>query len=151
MIEKLFDQYNLIVALPIEPAEERGPAGLMVVEPACNTAGRNESAGGRNDKTAARVDRAKRRRQNAEQEYRDEVYRQWLAAEAATNGYMLNPAGRRSGIDERSLFVGPESRVRKYASPELIDWFESHPRPTRASWFGSPSARHAHRAGRRIG
>jgi hypothetical protein len=123
----------------------------MVVEPACNTAGRNESAALRNDKTAARADRARRRRQNAEQEYRDEVYRQWLAAEAATNGYMLNPAGRRSGIDERSLFVGPESRVRKYASPELIDWFESHPRPTRASWFGSPSARRAHRAGRRIG
>ena len=32
------------------------------------------------------------------------------------------------GIDERSLFVGPESRVRKYTSPELIEWFESHPR-----------------------
>lgn len=123
----------------------------MVVELACNTAERDESAAGRNDKTAARVDRARRRRQDAEQEYRDEIYRQRLAAETATNGYMLNPTGRRSGIDERSLFVGPESRVRKYASPEPIDWFEFHPRPTRASWFGSPSARRAHRAGRRIG
>jgi hypothetical protein len=100
---------------------------------------------------ATRSERARRRRQDAEQAYRDEVYRQWLAAEAATNGFMLNQAGRRSGIDERSLFGGPESRVRKYASPELIEWFQSHPRPTRVSWFGSASARRAHRAGRRIG
>jgi hypothetical protein len=99
----------------------------------------------------ARVERARRRRQDAEQEYRDEVYRHWLAAEAATNGFMLKRDGRYRGIDERSLFVGPESRVRKYASPELIEWFESHPRPTRVSWFGSASARRAHLAGRRIG
>jgi hypothetical protein len=102
-------------------------------------------------RTAARGERARRRRQDAEQEYRDEVYRQWLAAEAATNGYMLNRAGRLGRIDERSLFTGPESRVRKYASPELIEWFHTHPRPTRVSWFGSASARRAHLAGRRIG
>jgi hypothetical protein len=109
--------------------------------------GRGESA-----RTAvARGERARRRRQDAEQEYRDEVYRQWRAAEAATNGYMLNRTGLREGIDERSLFAGPESRVRKYASPELIEWFESHPRPTRVSWFGSAAARRAHLAGRRIG
>ena len=98
-----------------------------------------------------RGERARRRREDAEQEYRDEVYRQWRAAEAATNGYMLNEAGQRGGIDERSLFAGPESRVRKYASPELIEWFASHPRPTRVSWFGSASARRAHLPARRIG
>ena len=102
-------------------------------------------------RAATRSERARRRRRDAEQEYRDEVYRQWLAAEAATNGFMLNQAGRRGGIDERSLFVGPESRVRKYASAELIEWFQSHPRPTRVSWFGSASARRAHLAARRIG
>jgi hypothetical protein len=102
-------------------------------------------------RTAARGERAGGRRQDAEQENRDEVYRQWLAAEAATNGYMLNRAGQRGGIDERSLFTGRESRVRKYASPELIEWFQSHPRPTRVSWFGSAAARRAHLAGRRIG
>lgn len=117
-------------------------------------AGRDEAGWGR-EATArgatARGERARRRREAAEQEYRDEVYRQWRAAEAATNGYMLNRAGQRDGIDERSLFAGPESRVRKYASPELIEWFQSHPRPTRVSWFGSASARRAHLAGRRIG
>lgn len=38
----------------------------------------------------ARKERARDRRQRAASEYRDEVYRQWLQAEAATNGYMLN-------------------------------------------------------------
>jgi hypothetical protein len=100
---------------------------------------------------AARRERARRRREAAEQEYRDEVYRLWRAAEAATNGFMLNRAGLHRGIDERSLFIGPESRVLKYASAELIEWFQSHPRPTRISWFGSAPARRAHRAGRRVG
>jgi len=100
---------------------------------------------------AARQDRARRRRETAEQEYRDEVYRQWLAAEAQTRGVMLNRRGVAAGINERSLFTGPESRVKAYASPELIGWFEAHPRPTRASYFGSAVQRRAHLAGRRIG
>lgn len=102
-------------------------------------------------KAEARKLRAQARYQQRESEYRDEVYRQWLRAEAQTNGYMLNRAGRDAGIDERSLFTGPESRVRKYATPELIEFFESNPRPTRASWFGNASQRRAHLAGRRIG
>ncbi len=75
-------------------------------------------------------------------------------------GFRVGPA---RGHRRRSLFAGPESRVRKYVSPELIEWFEAHPRltrvswfeahprPTRVSWFGSAAARHAHLAGRRIG
>lgn len=108
---------------------------------------RDESA----KKAVARKERARRRREDAESEYRDEVYRQWLSAEAATNGVMLNKRGRAAGIDERTLFTGPESRVRAYASPELVEYFEYHPRPTRASWFGSAKSRRAHLAGRRIG
>jgi hypothetical protein len=100
---------------------------------------------------AARKERARDRRQRAESEYKDEVYRRWLQAEAETKGVMLNKAGLAAGINERSLFTGPESRVSKYASPELIEYFESHPRPTRASWFGSAKSRRAHLAGRRIG
>ena len=99
----------------------------------------------------ARKMRARERRQLRESEYQDEVYRQWLTAEAETNGYMLNKAGRAAGISDRSLFTGPESRVAKYASRELLDYFDSHPRPTRASWFGSAAKRRAHLAGRRVG
>jgi hypothetical protein len=102
-------------------------------------------------RAAARQARARERRQAREQEYRDEVYRQWLTAEAETKGYMLNKAGRAAGIDERSLFTGPESRVAKYASRELLDFFDTHPRPTRASFLGSAYERRAHLAGRRIG
>ena len=99
----------------------------------------------------ARKIRARERRQQRESEYRDEVYRMWLQAEGETNGYMLNKAGKAAGIDERSLFTGPESRVAKYASRELLDFFDKHPRPTRASYFGSAATRRAHLAGRRIG
>jgi len=128
------------VPVSTEPSQRRGAID------------RSESARTAVARTAAaRSERARRRRQAAEQAYRDEVYRQWRAAEAATNGYMLNQTGLREGIDERSLFAGPESRVRKYASPELIQWFEAHPRPTRVSWFGSAAARRAHLAARRIG
>jgi hypothetical protein len=63
---------------------------------------------------------------------------------------MLNRAGQHRDIDERSLFAGPQSRVLKYASAELIGWFGTHPRPTRISWFGPASSRRAHVAGRRI-
>lgn len=98
------------------------------------------------------------RRQERESEHSDEVYRQWLLAESATNGVMLNnktlreiKAGKRAYIDERSLFTGPEWRVTKFASPELIEFFESHPRPTRASWFGSAHTRRDHLSSRSIG
>lgn len=101
----------------------------------------------------AEKQRARRRMLSAERrehrtaEHADEVYRQWLAAEAGTNGYMLNRAGIKAGINERSLFTGPESRVRKYASRELQDWFQAHPRPTRAAWFGTARQRQAAYAG----
>ena len=94
---------------------------------------------------------ARQRRLQRVQEYKDEVYRQWLQAEAETNGYMLNKAGKAAGIDERSLFTGPQSRVAKYASRELRDYFDKHGRPTRVSFLGSAYARRAHLAGQRAG
>lgn len=100
----------------------------------------------------ARRERARDRRQRQESDYRDEVYRQWLKAEAATNGYMLNKEGLRRNIDERSLFTGPEARVRKYASPELKEWFDNHPRMTRELWFAqnNPTERRRILSGRRL-
>jgi len=103
------------------------------------------------DRAIARRERHRDRYRRRQEEWTDEVYRQWLNAEAATNGYMLNKSGRTAGIDERSLFTGPESRVRKYASPELFEYFETHPRPTRAAFLGSARERREHLSGRRIG
>ena len=47
---------------------------------------------------------------------------------------MLNAAGKKAGIDERTLFTGPASRVRRYASPELLEYFARHGRPTREAF-----------------
>jgi hypothetical protein len=66
----------------------------------------------------------------------EEVDRLWLEAEAATRGTMLNKAGKAADIDERSLFTGPESRARRYASEELLNHWQSHPRPTAAYFQG---------------
>jgi hypothetical protein len=66
----------------------------------------------------------------------EEVDRHWLEAENATRGNMLNKAGRAAGIDERSLFTGPEARARRYASEELLNHWQSHPRPTAAYFQG---------------
>ena len=99
------------------------------------------------EKAAAR---RKSRYRDKDTEYRDEVYRQALTAEAQTNGYMLNAAGRRAGVDPVTLFTGPEKRARKYASPELMRYWESNARPTRVSFFGSARDRRAAREGSRI-
>jgi hypothetical protein len=66
--------------------------------------------------------------------YKDDIRRRTVMAENATNGYMLSPAGKKAGIEPYSLFTGPESRARKYASPELKEWFDQNGRPTAADF-----------------
>jgi hypothetical protein len=65
-----------------------------------------------------------------------EIERAYVEAEAATKGNMLNRRGREAGVDERTLFRGPESRARKYASEELLNHWENIPRPTEAYFRG---------------
>jgi hypothetical protein len=50
---------------------------------------------------------------------------------------MLNRRGREARIDERTLFTGPEKRARAYASEELLNYWETHPRPTEAYFQGA--------------
>lgn len=90
-----------------------------------------------------RAERAEARRRARTQRWSDrralretEQERIYLEAEAATKGNMLNRRGREAGIDERTLFRGPESRVRKYGSEELLNYFEENPRPTEAYFRG---------------
>jgi Holliday junction DNA helicase RuvB len=42
---------------------------------------------------------------------------------------MVNKEGRALHIDGRSLWTGPLTRARRYASDELLEWWETHPRP----------------------
>lgn len=58
--------------------------------------------------------------------YAETVYLQWLQAEDATRGNLLNKAGRAKGIDPTTLWSGPAARARKYASPELLEWWEAN-------------------------
>jgi hypothetical protein len=62
--------------------------------------------------------------------HREEVRQSVLRAEDATRGHLLNQLGRRAGINYRSLFEGPDARARKYASPELLAYWNANGRPT---------------------
>lgn len=54
----------------------------------------------------------------------------YAAAEEGTRGAMLNSLGRQEHVDAYSLLIGPWRRVEKYASPELVEWFEMKGRPS---------------------
>lgn len=54
----------------------------------------------------------------------------YAKVERDTNGVMLNRDGKREPITAWSLLTGPWSRVARYGSPELIEWFREHGRPS---------------------
>ncbi|MFD8529421.1 phage minor capsid protein [Streptosporangium canum] len=76
----------------------------------------------------------------------DEQYVQ-AGEQAVRGGDFVTKEGRAKGIDPRSLFSGPASRARKYASEELLRWWQNNPRMTltefRAMWLGRDSDRKA--------
>ncbi|OZB81568.1 MAG: hypothetical protein B7X41_16760 [Microbacterium sp. 14-71-5] len=55
---------------------------------------------------------------------------QYIDAENATNGALLNAAGRRRRIDPMRLFLSNRAFAYCYASEELRDWWAEHPRIT---------------------
>lgn len=61
-----------------------------------------------------------------------ELYRhsRFLRAHTELRGELLNAAGRIACIDAGTLFMGPWSRVERYASEELRCWFAQHGRLT---------------------
>jgi hypothetical protein len=91
-------------------------------------------------RAAARRGRARDARASRDSEFRAHLENEWIAAERQTRGNMLSKAGERAGVDPRSLFTGPESRARKYASRELLGYFEDHPRVSRAEFHGGGEA-----------
>jgi hypothetical protein len=58
------------------------------------------------------------------------AHAQYLAAEAATSGYLLNRRGVSAGIEPWSLWSGPERRAMAYASHELREFWQSSARLT---------------------
>ncbi|HEY9472831.1 MAG TPA: phage minor capsid protein, partial [Mycobacteriales bacterium] len=70
----------------------------------------------------------------ARQSYRDHIAKAVVEAEGATRGNMLTREGELAGIDPISLFSGTEARARRYASPELREWWDDNGRPTFEEW-----------------
>lgn len=88
----------------------------------------------REDSALADKRRAQKRKSDAQSramEHEEALEAAYLQAEHRTRGHMLNAAGRKARVDPRSLWTGPESRVRKYASEELKAYFDQHGRLTR--------------------
>jgi len=59
-------------------------------------------------------------------------------AERATNGEMVNRAGVRRGVTVQSLFTGSEARALRYATPELLEHWQRHPRPSAGLMSANP-------------
>ena len=74
--------------------------------------------------------RERRRQDPVAREWRDAAHAQFLAAEAATNGFLVNAAGRARGIDPWSLWSGPADRAERWASWELLEFWQGNPRIT---------------------
>ncbi|ARF59554.1 phage minor capsid protein [Streptomyces gilvosporeus] len=67
--------------------------------------------------------------------YREHCYRQLLAAEDWTNGYLLNRRANAQGVNPESLFSGPSHVAYARASEELKRyWAEVEPRLTLAEY-----------------
>lgn len=73
-------------------------------------------------------ERGKRRSESVA--HANDLERQYLAAEEETRGHMLSRAGQAKNIDPKSLWEGSETRARKYASEELNEYWDAHPRLT---------------------
>ncbi|HVK25048.1 MAG TPA: hypothetical protein VM677_27120, partial [Actinokineospora sp.] len=66
--------------------------------------------------------------------YRVRLEEDYFAAEAATNGYLLNSQGVARGIDPRELWRQNETYARKWASDELLEWWDERGRITFAQF-----------------
>lgn len=75
-------------------------------------------------------------------EYDRVLYAAYDRAAEATRGALLNEDARKAGIDSLSLFMGPEARARRWASPELLEHWEHFPRVTYAEFERQWAASH---------
>lgn len=66
--------------------------------------------------------------------YDEHIYVQWLAAEDAPRGHMLNRRAEAAGVDPRTLFTGPAHVAYARASEDLIRFWEDVPRVTLAEF-----------------
>jgi hypothetical protein len=70
------------------------------------------------------------RRDAVRRSYAEFTLLRYLDAERATRGHVLTADAQARGVDPVSLFSGPSSRARKYASEDLKRWWADNPRLT---------------------
>ena len=76
--------------------------------------------------------------------WRESVELQYLAAESACNGQLVNAAARAAGVSARSLFTGPARRAAAYTTEELLwFWQDNSPRLTFEAWLGNQDSRNS--------
>lgn len=72
-------------------------------------------------------------------DFEHDRHSRFLRAHTELRGELLNATGRTARIDPATLFLGPRSRVDRYASEELLAWFAAHGRLTveefEAQWW----------------
>ena len=89
-----------------------------------------ETEAGRRDRADRRARRNRERWAALRAEWFDWAWAQFLAAETACRGYLLNKDGRAAGIDPWTLWSGRSSRAMRYASEELLEFWAHSPRIT---------------------
>jgi len=57
-----------------------------------------------------------------------------VAAETACHGFTVTRSGQREGVVTDALFRGPVTIAYKWASPELVEYWATTPRPTLAAF-----------------
>lgn len=59
----------------------------------------------------------------------------WTAAESACRGVTVNAAGQARGWSTSSLLTARVEDVARYASPEFLEWLETHPRMSWSEFY----------------
>ena len=75
------------------------------------------------------VSRALDGRNAVRAEFEDMRLAAYERAAEACRGTMLNARGKAAGIDSLSLFMGSAARAYAYASEELVEHWQTYPRP----------------------
>lgn len=102
----------------------------FVVDAVTAEADRRDRVDEKARRKAARLDRRRAKEARMRDAYQEWVEASYLMAEEFTRGHLLNETGKAAGVDSFSLFSGQGARARKYASPELLEFWTFRPRIT---------------------
>lgn len=95
---------------------------------------REQAAARRVEAKTKRTAAQRGKRRAAQESYRLWLESEWVAAESATRGNLVNRRGRVKGIDGRTLWNATPATRGAYASDELKSYWDRHPVMTAAEF-----------------